>query len=59
MWAETQRTWPLRYAPAKKTARALNPDGPRYKALGNSMAVPVMNYIGKRIQLVADGCLTP
>jgi DNA (cytosine-5)-methyltransferase 1 len=26
------------------------PDGPRYKALGNSMAVPVMAFIGKRIQ---------
>ena len=25
-------------------------DGPRYKALGNSMAVPVMAWIGKRIQ---------
>jgi DNA (cytosine-5)-methyltransferase 1 len=25
------------------------PDGPRYKALGNSMAVPVMAWIGKRI----------
>lgn len=24
-------------------------DGPRYKALGNSMAVPVMRWIGKRI----------
>ena len=24
-------------------------DGPRYKALGNSMAVPVMGWIGKRI----------
>jgi len=24
-------------------------DGPRYKALGNSMAVPVMHWIGKRI----------
>lgn len=24
-------------------------DGPRYKALGNSMAVPVMRYIGERI----------
>ena len=29
-------------------------DGPRYKALGNSMAVPVMQWIGKRIQLVDD-----
>jgi DNA (cytosine-5)-methyltransferase 1 len=28
------------------------PDGPRYKALGNSMAVPVMAWIGKRIQAV-------
>lgn len=26
------------------------PDGPRYQALGNSMAVPVMGWIGKRIQ---------
>ena len=30
------------------------PDGPRYKAIGNSMAVPVMRWIGKRIALV-DG----
>jgi DNA (cytosine-5)-methyltransferase 1 len=28
------------------------PDGPRYKALGNSMAVPVMAWIGKRIAQV-------
>lgn len=27
-------------------------DGPRYKALGNSMAVPVMRWIGRRIALV-------
>ncbi len=26
------------------------PDGPRYKALGNSMAVPVMRWIGARIK---------
>jgi DNA (cytosine-5)-methyltransferase 1 len=26
------------------------PDGPRYKALGNSWAVPVVHWIGKRIQ---------
>lgn len=25
------------------------PDGPRYKAIGNSMAVPVMRWIGERI----------
>jgi DNA (cytosine-5)-methyltransferase 1 len=27
-------------------------DGPRYRALGNSMAVPVMAYLGKRIAAV-------
>jgi hypothetical protein len=30
------------------------PDGPRYKALGNSMAVPVMRWIGERINTVDD-----
>jgi len=29
-------------------------DGPRYKALGNSMAVPVMAWIGKRIKMVEE-----
>ena len=28
------------------------PDGPRYKAMGNSMAVPVMRWIGQRIAAV-------
>ena len=28
------------------------PDGPRYKAMGNSMAVPVMRWIGERIDMV-------
>ena len=28
------------------------PDGPRYKAIGNSMAVPVMRWIGERLQMV-------
>jgi len=28
------------------------PDGPRYKALGNSMAVPVMRWIGERINKI-------
>ena len=32
---------------SRKTA-----DGPRYKALGNSMAVPVMRWIGERIASV-------
>ena len=31
-----------------------SPDGPRYKALGNSMAVPVMRWIGRRIANVEN-----
>ena len=31
------------------------PDSPRYKALGNSMAVPVMRWIGQRIQEAEGG----
>tara|TARA_R110002167_G_scaffold119500_6_gene296792 strand:+ start:22 stop:624 length:603 start_codon:yes stop_codon:yes gene_type:complete len=31
------------------------PNGHRYKALGNSMAVPVMNWIGRRIDMVEKG----
>lgn len=30
------------------------PDTPRYKALGNSMAVPCMRWIGERIQMVDE-----
>lgn len=30
------------------------PDGPRYAAIGNSMAVPVMRWIGERIQQVEE-----
>lgn len=30
-------------------------DGPRYKAIGNSMAVPVMRWIGERIEAVNRG----
>jgi DNA (cytosine-5)-methyltransferase 1 len=40
---------PYRNKPAEKC-----PDGPRYKALGNSMAVPVMRWIGERIQAIAE-----
>ena len=29
-------------------------DGPRYKAIGNSMAVPVMAFIGRRIQMIFE-----
>lgn len=40
---------PYRGKPADKC-----PDGPRYKALGNSMAVNVMAYIGERIKIVEE-----
>lgn len=33
------------------------PDGPRYKAIGNSMAVPVMRWIGERMA-TAEACET-
>lgn len=40
------------------SCRATNAkDGPRYMALGNSMAVPVMRWIGERIAKV-DAILT-
>ena len=40
---------PYRGKPAEEC-----PDTPRYRAIGNSMAVPVMGWIGKRIQEVMD-----
>jgi len=56
LWQDAQRAWPLRYAFAteaqRRSGKSLNPDGPRYKALGNSMAVPVMRWLGERIELV-------
>jgi DNA (cytosine-5)-methyltransferase 1 len=36
--------------PWRKKPAAECPDGPRYKALGNSWAVPVVRWIGARIQ---------
>ena len=35
------------------------PDGPRYKAIGNSMAVPVMAWIGRQIQAAHDYEVAP
>lgn len=40
---------PWRGKPASECA-----DGPRYKAIGNSMAVPCMRWIGRRIQAVEE-----
>jgi DNA (cytosine-5)-methyltransferase 1 len=36
----------------REDVERLAADGPRYKALGNSMAVPVMRWIGARINLI-------
>lgn len=37
-----------------QNADQICPDGPRYKALGNSMAVNVMSWIGRRIEAVEN-----
>lgn len=36
--------------PFRKKSADDCPDSPRYKAIGNSMAVPVMYWIGRRIK---------
>lgn len=41
--------------PYRNKSAELCPDGPRYAACGNSMAVPVMKWIGERIQEVCGG----
>ena len=43
---------PYRGKPAEEC-----PDGPRYKAMGNSMAVNVMRWIGNRIDMYEHGAL--
>jgi len=40
--------------PWKKKPAEDCPDGPRYKACGNSMAVPCMKWLGQRIQKAQD-----
>jgi len=40
--------------PYRNKSRENCPDGPRYKALGNSMAVPVMRWLGERVQFMED-----
>jgi len=47
--AERLQGFPDGYTDIKEST----PDAPRYKALGNSMAVPVMRWIGQRIEMVA------
>jgi DNA (cytosine-5)-methyltransferase 1 len=52
---ERLQGFPDTYTDIKSKGKA-TPDGPRYKALGNSMAVPVMAWIGKRINEVGELC---
>jgi site-specific DNA-cytosine methylase len=54
---ERLQGFPDNYTDVQHKGKA-TPDGPRYKALGNSMAVPVMAWIGKRIQEVDAICQT-
>jgi site-specific DNA-cytosine methylase len=49
---ERLQGFPDGWTDAPYRRRNFTPDGPRYKALGNSMAVPCMEYIGRRIDLV-------
>ena len=48
-WTEDYTAIPWRGKPASEC-----PDGPRYKALGNSWCVNEVHWIGRRIQLVDD-----
>jgi DNA (cytosine-5)-methyltransferase 1 len=43
--------------PWRKKPASECPDGPRYKALGNSWAVPVVRWIGARIEMHLAGLL--
>ena len=50
---ERLQGFPDNYTDIKPNGKP-TPDGPRYAAMGNSMAVPVMRWIGERIQMVED-----
>lgn len=49
---ERLQGFPDRYTDVPWRGRSHAPDSRRYKALGNSMAVPVMRWIGEGIELV-------
>lgn len=52
--AEFLQGFPRNYTDIPWRGKEHAPDGPRYKALGNSMCVNVMRWIGERIQSVGD-----
>jgi DNA (cytosine-5)-methyltransferase 1 len=49
---ERLQGFPDDYTDINWRGKGYAPDGPRYKAMGNSMAVPVMRWIGQRIDEV-------
>jgi DNA (cytosine-5)-methyltransferase 1 len=49
---EALQGFPRGYTNVPWRGKPTSPDGPRYKALGNSWAVPVVNWIGQRIESV-------
>jgi|SRR5579871_3653229 len=49
---ERLQGFPDGYTDVPYGRRNWTPDGPRYKALGNSMAVNCMRWLGRRIQMV-------
>lgn len=54
---EALQGFPRRYTaiPWRKKPADQCPDGPRYKALGNSWAVPVVRWVGQRIDQLLSG----
>ena len=54
--AEFLQGFPRNYTDIPWRGKDHAPDGPRYKALGNSMAVPCMRWIGERIKKVEEIC---
>ena len=46
--------FPDNYTLIPYSKKNMSPEGVRYKSLGNSMAIPVIRWLGERIQLVDD-----
>jgi DNA (cytosine-5)-methyltransferase 1 len=51
---EALQAFPRGYTDIPWRGKPHAPDGPRYKALGNSMACNVMRWLGQRIAMVAE-----
>lgn len=49
LWAKASAEWPVRYARPTQEARHPLADTHRYKQLGNAVAVPVAEWIARRI----------